>query len=100
DEARGEAAVPVDGVMLMSGFFTAEAPLPAGPRAYFGEDTTLYERRSPLAHVRPLELPLYLAVAELDPGWIAQQTYALARALTVALGHSPEFHFFGGHNHV
>jgi acetyl esterase/lipase len=100
DEARGEAAVPVDAVMLMSGFFAAEAPLPPGPRAYFGEDTSLYERRSPLTHVRSLPLPLYLAVAELDPGWIAQQSYAFARALTVAQGRSPEFHFFRGHNHV
>jgi acetyl esterase/lipase len=100
DAARGGEAAHVDGVMLMSGFYSAEATLPAGPRAYFGEDTRLYAKRSPLTHVRPLAFPLWLAVAELDPGWIAQQTYALARALTQANGRSPGFHLFRGHNHV
>lgn len=100
DAARGEAAMPVDAVMLMSGFFAAEAPLPPGPRAYFGDDTALYAQRSPLTHARPVEVPLYLCVAELDPGWIGQQTYALAAALTQAQGRSPQFHFFRGHNHV
>lgn len=100
DAARGEDAVGVDAVMLMSGLYSAEAPLPAGPRAYFGEDVALYAKRSPLTHVRSVQVPLWLAVAELDPGWIGQQTYALARAVTQADGRSPDFHYFRGHNHV
>jgi dipeptidyl aminopeptidase/acylaminoacyl peptidase len=100
DAARGAEAAPVEAVMLMSGFYIAEAPLPAGPRAYFGEDIAQYAVRSPLFHVGALSLPLWLAVAEFDPGWIAQQTYALARALTLANGRSPDFHFFRDHNHV
>jgi acetyl esterase/lipase len=100
DAARGGPATAVQAVMLMSGFYSAEAPLPAGPLAYFGADTALYPWRSPLTHARALPLPLWLGVAELDPGWIAQQTYALARAVTVASGRSPDFHFFRGHNHV
>ncbi|HSV83857.1 MAG TPA: alpha/beta hydrolase [Ramlibacter sp.] len=100
DVARGTEAARVDAVMFMSGFYSAEAPLPAGPRAYFGEDTALYAQRSPLTHVRSLQMPLWLAVAELDPGWIAQHTYALARALTLANGRSPDFHYFRKHNHV
>jgi acetyl esterase/lipase len=100
DEARGAARANVDAVMLMSGFYRAEAPLPPGPRAYFGEDPTLYARRSPLTHVRCPDLPLWLGIAELDPGWIGQHTYALAQALTNACGRSPDFHFFRGHNHV
>jgi acetyl esterase/lipase len=100
DAARGGEAAQVAAAMLMSGFYSAEAPLPAGPRAYFGDDTQLYAQRSPLSHVKPTNLPLWLAVAELDPGWLAQQSYALARALTVANGRSPDFHFFRGHNHV
>jgi acetyl esterase/lipase len=100
DGARGGKATEVAAVMLMSGFYSAEAPLPAGPRAYFGDDAQLYPQRSPLSHVRPGAVRLWLGVAELDPGWIAQQTYALARALTLANGRSPDFHFFRGHNHV
>jgi acetyl esterase/lipase len=100
DAARGGKAMELAAVMLMSGFYSAEAPLPAGPRAYFGEDAQLYPQRSPLSHVRSGSLPLWLGVAELDPGWIAQHTYALARALTLANRRSPDFHFFRGHNHV
>jgi hypothetical protein len=39
-------------------------------------------------------------VAELDPAWLAEQTFALARAITLANGRSPDFHWFRGHNHV
>lgn len=101
DAARGALpAIEVDAVLLMSGLFLAEAPLPAGPRSYFGDDAALYAQRSPLTHVRPVPMPVWLSVAALDPAWIAQQTYALARALTVANGRSPELLFCRGHNHV
>ncbi len=100
--ARGsEHAAAVDALLLMSGFHAVEAPLPPGPRAYFGDDAALYAQRAPLTHVRATgALPVCLAVAEFDPGWIAQHTYALARALTQANGRSPEFTYFRGHNHV
>lgn len=101
DAARGAApAVAADGVLLMSGLYRAEEPLPAGPKAYFGEDPALYPQRSPLTHVRAITTPLWLAVAEFDPGWIAQHTYALAYALTRANGKSPPLLFSRGHNHV
>ncbi|WP_219214216.1 alpha/beta hydrolase [Variovorax boronicumulans] len=100
DTARGGPAIEVAGVMLMSGFFCVEAPLPPGPHAYFGEDAALYAQRAPIAHVGPLAAPLWLGVAELDPGWIAHQTYALAQAVTRANGRSPDVAFFRGHNHV
>jgi acetyl esterase/lipase len=101
DAARGtEPTVTVSGVLLMSGLYLAEAPLPPGPKAYFGEDAALYVQRSPLTHVRPLNTPVWLAVAEFDPGWIAEQTYALAHSLTRANSKSPAFLFSRGHNHV
>ncbi len=100
DAARGAPAIDVNGVLLMSGLYRAEAPLPAGPKAYFGDDTALYAERSPLTHVRPLSIPVWLAVAELDPGWIAEQTYALAQSMTRVNGKSPLFIFNRGHNHV
>jgi acetyl esterase/lipase len=100
DAARGGVAVPVDAVLLMNGFYAPEAPLPAGPRAYFGDDPALYPQRAPITHVRETPLPLFLITAEFDPGWIAQHTYALARALTLANGRSPQFQYFRGHNHV
>ena len=100
DAARAGDPAQVSAVMMMSGFYAAEAPLFAEARAYFGEDASLYEERSPVTHVKAKDVPIWLGVAELDPGWIAQQTYLMARALTVAQGRSPDFHFFRGHNHV
>ncbi|WP_081063948.1 alpha/beta hydrolase [Burkholderia cepacia] len=87
-------------IMLMNGFYEAASPLTAGPRAYFGEDASIYADRSPLTHVRPVDVPLWVSIAELDPAWLVLQTYALARAVTVAQGNSPHFHYFRGHNHV
>lgn len=100
DAARGGPAMEVARVMLMSGFFCVEAPLPPGPRAYFGDDPGRYAQRAPISHVKPMSVPLWLSVAQWDPGWISHQTYALAQAITQANGRSPEFHCFRGHNHV
>ena len=100
DTARADDAAPADALLLMSGFYAPEAPLPPGPRAYFGDDAALYPERAPLTHVRPTTLPLLLAVAELDPGWMAQHTFALARSLAVCNGRPPAFNTFYGHNHV
>lgn len=104
--ARGDGvAAPetsgVSGVMLMSGFYRLAAPLPAGPRAYFGDDASAYERRAPLAHVKKAPpIPVALSLAEFDPAWIATHTFALAEALTAAGDRSPPLHWFAGHNHV
>lgn len=101
DFARGtDPVVEVDGVLLMSGVYRFEAPLSAGPRAYVGEDASNFAQRSPSTHVRALKTPLWLAVAELDPAWIAEQTYEMASALTRANGKSPPVLFNWGHNHV
>ena len=99
-EARGGADAEASAVMLMSGFYRAEAPLAGGPLAYFGEDASRYAARSPITHVSAPAMPLWLAVAALDPAAIAQHSYDLARAVTLAKGSSPEFHCFRGHNHV
>ena len=87
-------------VMLMNGLYEVGAPLPEGPAAYFGKDASAYADRSPLTHVKAVDVPLWLSISELDPVWLATQTYALARAVTLAQGRSPHFHYFSGHNHV
>lgn len=84
----------------MSGFYRADAPLAGGPKAYFEDDASVYETRSPLSHVERVATPLWLSLAELDPAVLAEQTYALARAITLTQGRSPDFCFFRGHNHV
>lgn len=100
DEARGGALPTVNGVLLMSGFYKAHAPLAENIAAYFGSDATLYAQRSPLTHVKSTQTPLWLSVAELDPGRIASHTFELAQAITERNGRSPEFAWLRGHNHV
>lgn len=41
-----------------------------------------------------------MSVAELDPARIAEQTFALAQAITVQQGRSPDFTWLRHHNHV
>ena len=90
----------VAGVMMASGFFNAVAPLSANTLAYFGDDVTLHAQRSPMTHVAKTDVPVWLSVAELDPGSISSQTFQLADAITKCNGRSPEFAWLRGHNHV
>lgn len=99
--ARGSVArSSVAGVLLMSGFYAPRAPLPPGPRAYFGEDESMYAARAPITHVSDPGVPVWMSLAELDPPWIATQTYAMAAALTAVADRGPQFHWYEGHNHV
>lgn len=100
EEARGGPLGKVAGVMLMSGYYELAAPLPAGPKAYFGDDEADHARRAPVSQVGPVALPILLSLAELDPDWLVHHTYGLARALSLANGRSPDFQYFRGHNHV
>jgi acetyl esterase/lipase len=95
-----EVSRALAGVMLMSGFYEVQAPLHGGPLAYFGDDAAQYADRSALTHAAKTGAPVWIGVAELDPGWLAAHSYALARALALAEGAGPAFHRFRGHNHV
>lgn len=85
---------------LLSGFYRAKEPLLQGPRLYVGDDPARWGDRSPAAHVGAGHPPLLLSVAEFDPAVIAEQTFDLAMALTVADGAPPRTVWFEGHNHV
>lgn len=100
EAARGSPRAAVQGVLLMSGFYRASAPLAENIAAYFGDDARHYAERSPLSHARRDHTPLWLSVAEFDPGRIAAHTFALAERLTQLNGRSPAFAWLAGHNHV
>ncbi|MDO9436547.1 alpha/beta hydrolase [Hydrogenophaga sp.] len=100
DRTRGEPLGAVAGVMLMSGYYRATAPMAPHVRAYFGDREDQYETRSPLTHVRALDTPVWLSVAELDPGAIAARTFELAARLALCNGAAPHCVWFAGHNHV
>lgn len=100
EAARGGPRAAVNGVLLMSGFYRASAPLPENIAAYFGSDDRLYPERSPITHAKRDDTPLWLSVAEFDPGRIAAHTFELAECLTRTNGRSPSFAWLEGHNHV
>ncbi|MGH7089317.1 MAG: hypothetical protein ACREFQ_10490 [Stellaceae bacterium] len=45
-------------------------------------------------------MPLFLSIAEFDPGQLTAPTFDLARAVSLRDGKAPQFCVFGGHNHV
>jgi len=87
--------------VLMSGFYRMDASI-AGPnlRAYFGDDASKYNDRSPLTAVAGSALPIGLTVAEFDPPNLALQTTALATELIGRDGRCPPLLWNEGHNHV
>ncbi len=99
-DTREAALGDIAGVVLMSGFYVAEASMSSNAVAYFGADPAHWHQRSPLSHVTRLNIPLCLTVAELDPGPIAAHTFRLAQALALADGKAPQVRWLAGHNHA
>jgi acetyl esterase/lipase len=100
DETRGAPLGRIDGVLLMSGYYHPCAPMSENARAYFGDDSDLYERRSALRQVKPVDVPLWISVAELDPGAFAARSFELAQKVSLLQGRAPNFTLLRGHNHV
>ncbi|HXQ51318.1 MAG TPA: alpha/beta hydrolase [Stellaceae bacterium] len=91
----------VTACVLMSGGTYRIPPNPTpNAVAYFGADASQYEARSALTHVGKSKVPLFLSVAEYDPGALTAPTFDLARAVSLRDGKAPQFTFFRGHNHV
>lgn len=95
------SGVGVTAAILMSGGGYRVSPNPSPNHiAYYGSDASQYEARSPITHVGKSKVPLFLSVAEYDPGMLTAPTFDLARAVSLRDGKSPQFHFMRGHNHV
>jgi acetyl esterase/lipase len=89
----------VSGAILMSGFYLAQAPLPPGHRAYFGDAADLYAARSPLNMARKLAHPVLVTIAESDPALLRGHSQDLAAALAAA-GGTLTMSELPQHNHV
>jgi acetyl esterase/lipase len=99
EQFEGGARAAIKGAVLMSGFYSAQPPLSAGQRAYFGDDADLYAQRSPLSMVCPLPYPVLVTMAARDPPPLRNQGLALVQALA-SKGVSAQVADFAGHNHV
>ncbi|SEE28130.1 alpha/beta hydrolase fold [Rhizobiales bacterium GAS191] len=81
---------PIRSAVLMSGSYRMDVSIAAANiRAYFGDDASKYDDRSPLTAAAGSALPVGLTVAEFDPQFLALQTIALATELIRRDGQCP-----------
>ena len=66
---------------------------------YFGDDDATFHQRSALSHVGASKVPVFLAVAEFDPVYLATPTFEMARALALRDGKAPPIVRLEDHNH-
>jgi acetyl esterase len=91
----------VAGAILISGFYRVTPDnLAPNIKAYFGDDTGQFAQRSPITHVRESRVPLFLAIAEYDPVFLATPSLELAASVCARDGKCPRFSWLKGHNHI
>ncbi len=83
------------GLVLISGRLRADArpdnPNAAAVRAYFGDDESLYEARSPVTYAAASQLPVFLAVAEYENPLLDVYGAETLHRIAVARGRAPRF---------
>lgn len=104
DPVMGQGGCRAKAVVLVSARLRADV-LPANPnapgvRAYFGEDESLYEQRSPVtyAHLRPV--PTFIVIAEYENPLLDVYGLEFAHRMAAAGGAAPRFVQMRGHNHM
>lgn len=92
----------VVGTALVSGVYRiTKADLSAANNvAYFGKDESKLPARSPITHVDSGKVPLFLALSEFDPPYLATPTLELAEAVCHRDGKCPRLIWLKGHNHI
>jgi hypothetical protein len=73
--------------------------LRGGALDYFGADASKHDRQSALRYVAGTQVPVLLAVAEHDPGFLVHPTLEMAAELTSRDGKCPPLYRLEGHNH-
>jgi acetyl esterase/lipase len=94
----------VKGVMLVSARLRADL-LPSNPnahavKAYFGEDASLYEPRSPVTHAANSKLPVMIAIAEFENPLLDGYGAEMFQALRNSRERAPRFVQLMAHNHT
>lgn len=108
DRVRPDDGLPIAGLILASPRVQAdvrpENPNARGVRAYYGEDESLFDDRSPMGKVRPDATPTFIAVAEYENPLLEFQAFELAHRLARVAdrqgGPMPRFIQYPEHNHV
>jgi acetyl esterase/lipase len=94
----------VQGLVLISGRLRADVrpdnPNAAGVRAYFGDDESMYERRSPVTYAAASQLPVFLAIAEYENPLLDVYGAEALHRIAAARGRAPRFLRLPRHNHI
>ena len=79
-----------------------ENPNAPGVKAYFGNDSALYDVRSPVSHVNPGggELPVFIVNAEFENPLLDLYGLELAHRLSIARRRAPRYLRLTRHNHM
>ena len=94
----------VKGIVLISGRLRVDV-LPDNPnasavRAYFGDDESQYEPRSPVTHAAASRLPVFIAIAEYENPYLDVYGAELCYRIAAARGRAPRFLRLPRHNHI
>lgn len=104
DPGAGYLGRDLAGIVLISARLRAdvseENPNASAVRAYFGNDESLYETRSPLAHAGSSTLPVFLVTAEFENPLLDLYGLECAHRIAVAHRRAPRFMWLPRHNHV
>ncbi|MER8975349.1 MULTISPECIES: alpha/beta hydrolase fold domain-containing protein [unclassified Mesorhizobium] len=104
DPAAGYLGRGLTGIVLLSPRLridvSPENPFAESVRAYFGDDPSVYETRSPVTHAAVSALPVMIAIAEFEYPLLDVYGLELAYRIAVARRRVPRFMRLAGHNHI
>jgi acetyl esterase len=104
DPVAGYLGRNLKGIVLLSSRsridVSPENPFAAGVRAYFGDDASVYETRSPVTHAASSALPVMIAMAEFENPLLDLYGLELAHRIAIARRRTPRFMRLAGHNHI
>ena len=104
DPVMGQGVCRAKAVVLVSGRLRADVlpanPNAAGVRAYFGEDASLYEERSPVTHAHRNTVPAFIVTAQYDNPLLDVYGLEFAHRIGAASGVAPRVMQMREHNHM
>jgi acetyl esterase/lipase len=99
-----ERAKSVAGVILASARVRADAhpdnPNAGAVRAYFGDDGSLYDARSPVTHANDPDLPVFIVIAEFENPYLDVYGAELLHNLSRVRKRALRFMRLTRHNHI
>ncbi len=99
-----ERAKSVAGVILASARVRADVhpdnPNAGAVRAYFGDDASLYDARSPVTHANDPDLPVFIVIAEFENPYLDVYGAELLHNLSRVRKRAPRFMRLTRHNHI